>query len=282
MTTTPLDFVAIDFETATLQHESACAIGIVTVKNGHIIEKYYTLIKPPYNKMSSTCIECHGITPDQTANAPVFAKIYPEIQRRLQDQVVIAHNAYGFDSHVLTATMKYYSIPDTLNITWFDTLEEYPMALNIACEENNIPLDHHDALSDATACALLHLLHLQRTTPPAPKERRKRQQPSIDPQFNTPDNPFINTRIVLSGQFTTWPDRDDLTTLLRQLGARTSDSVSNLTNILVIGNEAGPRKIQRMQENIDSGKDARILTEAEIIQLLLTIGAPVPETKNQQ
>ena len=39
------DFTAIDFETMTAEHTSACAIGIVRVENKVIVQKFYSLIK---------------------------------------------------------------------------------------------------------------------------------------------------------------------------------------------------------------------------------------------
>ena len=43
-----MTFTAIDFETA-IQHH-LCAVGIVSVENGEIVDEYYALIKPPNNK----------------------------------------------------------------------------------------------------------------------------------------------------------------------------------------------------------------------------------------
>ena len=100
-----MDFVAIDFETANGAKNSACAVGIVTVKGGIIIDTYYTLIKPPGNSYHWGCVRVHGIKPKQTANALAFKDLYPEIQKRLQGQIVVAHNA-TFDRSVLKACME--------------------------------------------------------------------------------------------------------------------------------------------------------------------------------
>ena len=75
------NFVAIDFETAIKHH--ICAVGIVTVVNGEIIEEYYSLIKPPNNEYNYYCTQVHGITSYDTVNSPSFAEIYPEIKKRL-------------------------------------------------------------------------------------------------------------------------------------------------------------------------------------------------------
>ncbi len=39
-----MTFTSIDFETATKHH--ICAVGIVSVENGVIVDEYYTLIQP--------------------------------------------------------------------------------------------------------------------------------------------------------------------------------------------------------------------------------------------
>lgn len=41
-----INFVAIDFETMTPDLTSACAVGMVQVVNGVIMQKFYSLIKP--------------------------------------------------------------------------------------------------------------------------------------------------------------------------------------------------------------------------------------------
>ena len=43
-----MEFVAIDFETA-VGHDSPCAVGIVTVRDGVVVDEYCQLIQPPGN-----------------------------------------------------------------------------------------------------------------------------------------------------------------------------------------------------------------------------------------
>ena len=40
------DFAAIDFETANNERSSVCSVGIVIVRGGEIMDKFYSLIKP--------------------------------------------------------------------------------------------------------------------------------------------------------------------------------------------------------------------------------------------
>ena len=58
-----LDFVALDFETANKFKNSACSLAVITVKDGQIIKKAYSLIKPPFMSFDDECIEIHGIQP---------------------------------------------------------------------------------------------------------------------------------------------------------------------------------------------------------------------------
>lgn len=159
-----MNFTAIDFETAIRHH--ICAVGIVTVENGKIIDEYHTLIKPPNNEYNWHNIQVHGITENDTHNAPIFNKIYPEIKKRLQGKIVVAHNE-SFDRSVLQKTMAENGLDySELKISerWECTMrlcranDKYPSGkLDECCDVDNIELEHHEALSDARACAELYL-----------------------------------------------------------------------------------------------------------------------------
>lgn len=159
-----MNFTAIDFETATAYHP--CSVGIVTVQDGIIVDEFVTLIKPPNNEYNPFTIRVHGIYPRDTANAKTFLQVYPEIERRLKNRVVVAHNE-SFDRNVLMKSMLLHGLQyEDLNIApkWECTVKIYkskgfkPTKLSDCCREMNIKLDHHEALSDARACAKLYLL----------------------------------------------------------------------------------------------------------------------------
>jgi DNA polymerase-3 subunit epsilon len=160
-----MNFTAIDFETATGYRHSACAVGIVTVENGEITEQYSTLIRPPENHYWGMNIGVHGIRPADTANTPDFAELYPEIHKRLAGRTLVAHNA-TFDRGVLQKTMDHYGLGyGALQVAgWECTLQIYrtkgfhPCRLSDCCDRLGIELNHHEALSDALACAKLYLM----------------------------------------------------------------------------------------------------------------------------
>ncbi|HZH86231.1 MAG TPA: 3'-5' exonuclease [Brumimicrobium sp.] len=157
-------FSAIDFETATRHH--ICSVGIVTFENGIIVDEFHTLIQPPNNEYNWHNIQVHGITERDTVNTARFNEVYPEIKKRLFGRMVVAHNE-SFDRGVLSKTMRDYNIDySDLNISevWECTLKIYrakgykPANLNACCEKHGIELQHHQALSDARACAELYLI----------------------------------------------------------------------------------------------------------------------------
>lgn len=160
-----MNFTAIDFETATGKRSSACAVGIVTVANGEITEEFYSLIRPPENTYFGMNISVHGIHPQDTADSPTFADLYPEIKRRLQGRTMVAHNEV-FDRSVLKRTMEHYALDYAelaLADRWECTMRIYkakgfvPYRLNSCCDRLGIALRHHEALSDAIGCAHLYL-----------------------------------------------------------------------------------------------------------------------------
>ena len=159
-----MNFIAIDFETAIGFHP--CSVGIVTVENGIIVDEFVSLIKPPNNLYSPYTIQVHGIYPRDTMNAKSFAQIFPEIRKRLENRVVVAHNE-SFDRNVLAKSMEIYNLDyAALNIAsrWECTVKIYkakglkPTKLSDCCREMKIQLNHHEALSDARACAKLYLM----------------------------------------------------------------------------------------------------------------------------
>ena len=108
-----MDFSAIDFETATSSRNSACSVAVVDVKDNIIIDKYYTLLKPPGLKFNWFNIKIHGIHPDDVQDAPTFKDIWPDLRKHLEGHYVVAHNAV-FDMSVLRAELRHaaISIPD--------------------------------------------------------------------------------------------------------------------------------------------------------------------------
>jgi DNA polymerase III subunit epsilon len=150
-------FLAIDFETADTQPDSACSVGLVRVENGLIVQEVMKLIRPPREKIMFTYV--HGLTWEHVCDAPNFGEIWPEVAPLFRGvDYLIAHNA-SFDRRVLEACCASHGIEVpalsfkcTVQIAR-KSLGIYPTKLSDVCRTLEIDLNHHEALSDARACA---------------------------------------------------------------------------------------------------------------------------------
>jgi DNA polymerase-3 subunit epsilon len=152
-------FTAIDFETAQGKRWSICQIGLVTYENGILKDELSILVQPPDNYYWSNFIDIHNITPQMTASAKTFDKVWQNIAPYIIGKNVVAHNGFAFDFQCLKQTLEYYNIAPP-NYQGFCTYKMYGDNLASLCREHKIELNHHDALSDAKACAKLYQLHL--------------------------------------------------------------------------------------------------------------------------
>ena len=104
-----MDFIAIDFETATSDRNSPCEIGLTFVENWEIKETRSWLIKPKcYPYFNPVNISIHGIRPEHVVNEPEFDEIWHEIKPFLEQKLLIAHNA-SYDFIVLFYIFDYSS-----------------------------------------------------------------------------------------------------------------------------------------------------------------------------
>ena len=53
-----MNFAAIDFETANECRSSVCSVGIVIVKKGKIVDRFYSLINPEPATTSGSAAMC--------------------------------------------------------------------------------------------------------------------------------------------------------------------------------------------------------------------------------
>ena len=163
----PLNFTAIDFETANQSPASPCAVGLVKVRDGKISETLEMKFEPPYphNWFHEFNIKVHGIRPSDVANEPGWDVALARLIDFVSDDVLIAHNA-PFDMGVLRAaagaifaelpSMNYGCSLAMSRRTY--NLESYRLnavAYAIGHEEFN----HHDALADSDACARI-VIHM--------------------------------------------------------------------------------------------------------------------------
>lgn len=157
-----MDFLALDFETATGQLDSPCELGIAVVRGGVVREVRNWLIKPRYwPYFNPWNVAVHGIRPEHVAEAPRWEGIWEEVAGILDGATVVAHNA-SFDMGVLQSTLASYALEHpTFQYFCSVTMAKrvwpgFPKNdLKSLCVRHGIPLIHHRAGNDAEATAEL-------------------------------------------------------------------------------------------------------------------------------
>lgn len=157
----PLDFTAIDFETANSSSASACAVGLARVREGRVVATAGWLIQPPpgHDRFFELNIGIHGIRPDDVATAPTWVDQLDALTAFVGDDVLVAHNA-GFDMRVLRSACEATDAPCPpyryicslqASRKTYD-LDSYRLP-SVAAAAGFLDFAHHDATADALACA---------------------------------------------------------------------------------------------------------------------------------
>lgn len=158
------DFAAIDFETANQCRSSVCSVGVVIVHDGMIEDRFYSLIQPTPNYYTHWTTEIHGLTHNDTDNAPIFPEVWKQINPLIKGLPLVAHNS-PFDEGCLRSVFKTYEM-EYPEYPFYCTLKasrklqpELPNhRLDTVAETCNFNLtNHHNAIADAEACAAIAL-----------------------------------------------------------------------------------------------------------------------------
>ena len=157
----PLDFTAIDFETANSSPASACAVGLVRVRAGRVVARAGWLIRPPagHDEFNPFNTRIHGIRVEDVADASEWSHQLDELCAFAGADVLVAHNA-GFDMNVLRRACAAtgddcppYRYLCTLQLARKSyVLDSYRLPLAAAAAGFS-GFAHHDATADAEACA---------------------------------------------------------------------------------------------------------------------------------
>ena len=294
-----MNFVAIDFETANNFKGSACALGLVRVENGDIVERKEWLIKPTPFEMGFYQNQVHKIELKDLVDKPTFKEIWYELKPLLENQIVIAHNA-SFDFGVLNSVCAHYNLQTAQftpmcsialsRMAWQGEMG-YGLSYLVASKLENYTFNHHNALEDAEACAHLVLkvleelslasieeIHQYRTS----NQHRKRstglvkKKKTLEITINeSRSNAFNGKEVVFTGTLAYFV-RKDAQALIRKLGGSAVSGVGIRTNYLVIGQSDVFRvsqgykssKISMAEQLASMGYKIKIITENEFIEML--------------
>jgi DNA polymerase-3 subunit epsilon len=158
------NFIAIDFETANFQPTSICSVGMVFVENDQIINTLYSLIRPNPNYYIERFSEIHGMVYEDTQNAVTFDAFWEQTLPLIGNLALVAHNR-AFDQRCLNATLEAYKLPKFKNDFFCSLIQarkKLPHLQNhklttVAKHCGYSLQNHHHALADAEACAVISM-----------------------------------------------------------------------------------------------------------------------------
>jgi len=157
------NFAAIDFEIANHHRSSVCSVGVVIVRNGQIVDKIYRLIYPEPDWYLWRFTQIHGLTAEDTENEKPFPQVWAEIEPKIAGLPLVAHNS-PFDEDCLKSVFRVYQMdyPDyefyctcSASRKTFGRLLYNHKLQTVAAHCGYDLKNHHHALADAEACAVI-------------------------------------------------------------------------------------------------------------------------------
>ena len=157
------DFAAIDFETANQCRSSVCSVGIIIVRNGVITDRFYSLIYPRPDFFTYFTTRVHGLTMMDVEDALPFPDVWKKIAPKLAGLPLVAHNS-TFDEGCLKAVFQEYRM-DYPDYQFYCTCRAARRILGKKLPNHQLQTvaaycgydltQHHNALADAEACAMI-------------------------------------------------------------------------------------------------------------------------------
>lgn len=269
-----INFVALDFETATSNRSSACEVGLTYVEDGRIVKSESWLIKPFENRYDGMNISIHGITPEMTADAPSFNEQWEKLSGCLNGKTVVAHYS-PFDMGVIRDECERCGLPYpefrfvcSCALSRYVVPGMYSYGLVPICHYFGIDTEtHHRGEVDTVMTAKLmlslcseaqvesidHLVdkygyrfgrfengrytsfcRIREYSSKAVLNKFVSEYEADESGFDN-ENIFFNKEVVFTGKM--FLQRRDLMRMVLDIGGRTKDNVSQTTDFLVVGQQ---------------------------------------------
>lgn len=286
-----LNFASIDFETACSDRSSVCAVGVVTVYEGVVTDRWSTLVQPPtgLDSFHPRNIAIHGITTADVADAPTWDEVYPQLMALIGDADLVAHNA-PFDRSVMQGACSAVNLDWPTN-AWHDSLAMARRTLTLG--SYSLPFvsaalglpsfDHHAAAADAEQAALITIELARRVGAEYLNEMSARlnadhfvpaeRLATGDFSMLGIERPLDGMFVAFTGKLTT-NTRDEAIMIVNHLGGVGQSSVTSKTTMLVTG-DLDPRtfrpgvamssKLQKAMSMAEAGRPIEIVTEVDFL-----------------
>ena len=286
-----LDFTCIDVETANWDRESICQIGLVTVKNGSIVDMWSTLVNPE-DWFDGWNVKIHGISAERVSDAPTFPQIRDELYHRTADLIVVSHTS--FDRVAIERAAGKYDL-DPPQATWLDSARIARRAwpdrygrtgygLGSVASDLGIAFKHHDALEDARAAAEIVLRACEETRLDINGWMKRVEQPIFPSakRWKAHTIPDANIAGLLYGEHIVFTGvlivpRHDAEEWAARMGCQVQGAVSRKTTMLVVGVQDKARlmkgydkssKHRKAEDLIAQGQSLQILSEKDFLGIM--------------
>ena len=306
-------YFVFDVETPNGSNDRISSIGFALIEDGQVTETGEYWVNPE-TRFDDRNIELTGITPNAVKDAPTFPQVWKALAPWVEGSILVAHNA-RFDLSVLKKTASAYDM-SLSSAEYLCTMELAKMflpslphyGLKDLCVYYKIDLDHHQAGSDALACAkvLLYLAHAQKdffmyaktyyfySSPMKPLTlcfSRRIFEEAADPvAYASTDGEVISVAgksICLTGTFD-HASRKDVEAELEQLGAEVRKTVVKKLDYLIVGGQGSDSwvagnygtKVKKALELQAAGAGVQIIREADFFAVLDR--TPVPKQVEPQ
>jgi DNA polymerase III epsilon subunit-like protein len=203
-----ISFTAIDFETANSHRGSACAVGLVKVRDGHIVDTASWLIKPPpgIDDFDPINVELHGIAEPDVQDAADWEMSLEGILQFVSEDPIVAFDA-AYDASVMRKATEHQHLDlPAKDFYCALRLAEDHLALprhrlsDVLAALELPPVERHEPRAHALACARIVLAIAARrgfttlaevwegpTTAVGKRRRGRRVRTDSGPETETPD-----------------------------------------------------------------------------------------------
>ena len=237
-------FFALDVETANVDRSSICQIGLVLFKDGREQSAWSTLVNPEceFDAYNSSI---HGITNTDVLDAPKYIQIHEEISKMVNGHIIVHHSSFdrtAFNRRFVRSGVQAFQC-DWLDNTavvrrvWKEFSKKGYSLKNLS-RQFQMPLSHHDALSDARVAGEIFSRALSESNT-QPEEWLTRSRKPISPSNNSVAREgregglFNGENIVFTG--TLQESRMDCSKKAANVGFNVQNSVTKKTSYLCVG-----------------------------------------------
>jgi len=287
----PVQFVAVDVETANADRSSICQIGAVRVEDGAIVGTLRRLVDPE-TFFDAWNVAIHGIAETDVQGQPAFPELAGPLSEFVGTSVVASHTA--FDRVAIERVHQRYRLAPPA-WPWLDTacVSRRAWPNQFACSGYGlrkvatfcgIEFSHHDALEDARAAALILLRAIDEAQLDIEAwQRRVRQPIELQPNGRSrasiacdgnPDGPLAGEETVFTGALSM--SRSEAAALAANLGCNVRQGPTKTTTMLVVGTQdssklngyAKSSKHRKAEQLIAQGAPIQILSEDDFMALV--------------